>query len=606
MHMDKKWVRYLAMGLFLLCAAGLVWLLGMETVSRREPVRLTPEAVSGAPDLDVLVLYTGPLSLEYTLPAWEGELRPTLEVRGLYTAAELRLDGAPFQQIQAGSGSCYITLPADWAGRALTLTMEKGEEDAIPSLYLTDTRTMAEQAYADACLRAFPAAGFGVIFLLTLGLFLYSWLEGMRSWPILLLSIAALGQTAYFYLQNLTYQLLPPALYGLVLFQSRALLFAAPPLYLMLGMKKWKNVFAPFAILPSLIYFAAAGFQTVIPLFSNIAVHAGVPFCFTIASLVVCAVLEYRDGNPMFRLFLTWLGACAAGAVLLCAVSAVRTGKLPPIFHMFLVDIKVLCLDTELFYWNTLLLILCFLESAAAHIRRIAEQETEIQVLSARESLTREQLATVQESAAALGELRHEVKNHYLVLQNLCRAGETERLDSYLSGLMTEAASIPALACAPHPAINAVLTTMLARAKKLGIETERLIDVPETLPFPDTDLCTVLMNLLQNALDANAQAPEGTRKWLRIDLHIRGVHLYIGVENTRFAPVDYDEESGLCRTTKADSFAHGYGLKAARRVACKYKSELLLKFPDGLFSAATALQMPDGTEGQIHLPFHTL
>ena len=112
------------------------------------------------------------------------------------------------------------------------------------------------------------------------------------------------------------------------------------------------------------------------------------------------------------------------------------------------------------------------------------------------------------------------------------------RLDAYLSELMAEAASLPAQAYAPHPAINAVLTTMLARAQKQGIEAERRVDVPETLPFPDTELCAVLMNLLQNALDANALVPEGARKWLRVDCHVRGVHLYIGVENACFAPVD--------------------------------------------------------------------
>ena len=185
------------------------------------------------------------------------------------------------------------------------------------------------------------------------------------------------------------------------------------------------------------------------------------------------------------------------------------------------------------------------------------------------------------------------MKNHYLVLQNLSRTGETERLDAYLSELVSDVSSIPALTYAPHPAINAVLTVMLARAQKQGVEVERRIDVPETLPFPDTELCMVLMNLLQNALEANALAPDGARKWLRVDLHIRGVHLYIGVENSRFAPVDYDAERDLCRTTKEDKSAHGYGLKAVQAVARKYQSELLLKFPDNAFSVATALQMPD-------------
>ena len=592
MQRKNRWARRLAVGMFLLCAAGLVWLLGLETVPQLEPVRLTPEAASGL-ELDGLYLYAGPLELEYTLPAWEGRHRATLEIRNLYAAAELQLDGAPLQSLPAGLGMPYITLPPGWEGKTLTLTMEKGEDDPIPSLYLTDGETIRAQDYADACFFAFPAAVFGVVFLLALGLFLYGWLEGMRPWPVLLLGAAALGQAACFYLPNLSGPSLPPAVYGVVQHLSRGLLFAAPPLYLLLGMKKCRRAFAPFAILPSLFYFIAAGLQTVIPPFSSFGLHAGVGFLFTIAALAVCAVLEYRDGNPVFRRILPCLTACAAGCGALCAVSVVRTGALPPVFQTILLDVQTIYLDTELYYWNSLLLALCGLDSVASHIRRTAQRETEIQVLSARESLTREQLATVQESAAVLGELRHEVKNHYLVLQNLYRAGEGERLDAYLSGLVSEVNAIPSLSCAPHPAINAVLTAMLARAQKQGVEVERRVDVPEALPFPDAELCTVLMNLLQNALDANAQAPEGARKWLRVDLHVRGVHLYIGVENARFAPVDYDRESGLCRTTKADKSAHGYGLKAAQAVARKYRSELLLKFPDGCFSAATALQMPD-------------
>ena len=297
MRIGKRWAGCLAAGLFLLCAAGLLWLLGAETVPRQEPARLTPEAVSGAPGLDGLYLYAGPLSLEYTLPEQAEGPRSILEIRQLYAAAELRLDGAPFQNIPAGSGNLYVTLPPDWSGKALTLIMEKGAEDPEPSLYLTSSAVINELARADTSLRAFPAAAFGMIFLLALGLFLlYGTLEGSWSWPVLLLSIAALGQAAYFYLQNSSLFSLPPALYGLVLCQSRALLFAAPPLYLMLGMKKWRKAFAPFAVLPSLFYFVVAGFQTVVPLFSGIAVHAGLAFCFTIAALLACAALEVRDG----------------------------------------------------------------------------------------------------------------------------------------------------------------------------------------------------------------------------------------------------------------------------------------------------------------------
>lgn len=325
------------LALFLLCAAGLVWLFGTETVRWREPILLWPEAVAVGPGLDELVPYAGPLELEYTLPAWEDASRPTLEIRGQYNAAaELRLDGAPLWEIPAGLGLVYLTLPGDFAGKTLTLATEKRADDAVPFLYLPDTAILEEQVRADTSLRAFPAAAFAVVFLLTLGLFLYGWAEGTRPWPVLLLCAAALGQTVYFYLENSPLDLLPPALYGLVLYQTHALLFAAPPLYLLMRMKKWRKVFAPFAVLPALVYWVAAGFQTVVPLFSSVAARAGVLFCLTIAALIVCAALEVRDGSPVFRLFLLWLGGCAGVIALAWAVSAAQAGTLAATLEMFL------------------------------------------------------------------------------------------------------------------------------------------------------------------------------------------------------------------------------------------------------------------------------
>ena len=191
MRMKKRWAGRLAAGLFLLCAAGLLWLLGAETAPRREPVYLTPEAVSGAPGLDGLYLYTGKLELTYTLPAPPGNLRPILEIRTLSAAAELLLDGEPFQRVSEGLGWAYLTLPPDCAGKTLTLRMEKGENDTIPILYLTDNLMIYEQVRADTSLMAFPAAAFGMIWLLTLGVFLFGALEGTRHWPALLLSAAA-------------------------------------------------------------------------------------------------------------------------------------------------------------------------------------------------------------------------------------------------------------------------------------------------------------------------------------------------------------------------------------------------------------------------------
>lgn len=75
-------------------------------------------------------------------------------------------------------------------------------------------------------------------------------------------------------------------------------------------------------------------------------------------------------------------------------------------------------------------------------------------------------------------------------------------------------------------------------------------------------------------------------------MHIRGEYLYVGVENARFSPVDFDPEEGLYRSTKPDAL-HGMGLKSARATARKYHSELILKANEDAFSASTALLLPE-------------
>ena len=588
--------RWLAGAVFLVCTMALTALLASEVTPRRTDLWLEVSVNGSEMTLDEIYDYEGALTLTAALPEWESRWYPMLKISYM-GEAEVFLDGQSMGHMKAWDGktlgSAFFMLPRDCAGKTVTIETSKAAGEQLPSLFLTDGGIMEETVRADTAKSALPAAAFGVVSLLAFGLFFYGLTNGNRAWQVLLLGLIALGQMFYFHAQSRGGYILPPAFYGLELNLSRAVLFAFPPFYLLLSMKKCRKLFLPFAVLPALVYFVAAGFQTVIPAFSMIGSRMGVVFYFTIAALVMCAILEYRDGNQVFRLFLPGLVISAAGVGAACLLSRLFGGGLLSYMQWLIAEITWHHPDLPLYWWNTLLFLLCFLVSAMSQLRSIAAREAQIEALSARESMAQEQLAVVRESDESLRRMRHETMNHYIVLQKLSQAGAWDRLEKYLDGLLSDVEAVPAMAYVSHPAINAVLTTILARAQKLGIKAEHEVSAPDTLPFPDTELCTVLMNLLQNALDANALAPEGAEKWLRVSIHIRGAHLYIGVENPRFGPVNYDKKTGLCHTTKADRTVHGYGLKAVQAIAQKYQSELLLEFPTGLFSAATALQMPE-------------
>lgn len=592
---------WMAAAAFLACAIALTGILASETTPRRTTIWLETSVNGSVMTWEEIVAYDGALTLTALLPEWESKWRPMLDVNYNYSNSsgmDVFLDGKLLGRLETGDeqkiGSAFIMLPSDYAGKTVSLKMTKAAGESLPLLTLTDKGVIQEISRATTTQDALPAAAFAVISLLALGLFFYGLTTGNASFHILLLGLIALSQMLFYHASGLVgLGTLSPALYGLGLHLSEAVLFAFPPCFLLLSMKKYRKLFAPFALLPSLTYFVIAGFQTVVPAFSSIGPRMGEVFYITLAALTVCVILEYRDNNQVFRLFLPGFAFSAVGIGAACLLSWLSDGSLLSYMQSLFEQIAAHVPDYPLYWLNTLLFLLCFLVSIFSQLRLMAARDAQLQALSARESMMQEQLAVVRESDESLRRMRHEAINHYTVLQKLTEAGETDSLKNYLNALLVDMDTIPATSYVAHPAVNAVLTVMLARAKKSGIKTEYEVSVPETLPFSDTDLCTVLMNLLQNALDANALAPDGAVKWLRVSIHVRNTHLYIGVENPRFAPVRYDKGTGLCRTTKEERTVHGYGLKAVQAVARKYQSELLLECPDELFSASTALQMPE-------------
>ena len=99
------------------------------------------------------------------------------------------------------------------------------------------------------------------------------------------------------------------------------------------------------------------------------------------------------------------------------------------------------------------------------------------------------------------------MRHHITVLQGLCREGDLEEARTYLETLSRRPELSRSSGCTVHPAVDAVLTAMLARGAEAGVRSEVKVELPPKLSIPD-----LLMNLLENALEANEKAPEGADK----------------------------------------------------------------------------------------------
>ena len=143
-------------------------------------------------------------------------------------------------------------------------------------------------------------------------------------------------------------------------------------------------------------------------------------------------------------------------------------------------------------------------------------------------------------------------------------------------------------------AVDYLLNSRAAAAAREGIALELQAEFPRHTNLRSADLCAILGNLLDNALEAAKKvADPGGRQ---AALTIRRIHqmLVIKVENT-FAE-EVTEEDGEPKTSKTEEGLHGWGLKSVRTAAEKYEGTLRTSWEGKKFRAVVTLAyqgMPD-------------
>lgn len=179
--------------------------------------------------------------------------------------------------------------------------------------------------------------------------------------------------------------------------------------------------------------------------------------------------------------------------------------------------------------------------------------------------------------------LRHDMRNHMAVLQGLLDNGDTGKAAEYLRELLGSAALSGGRRICAHETANAVLSVKLGEMERLGIPADLQVNLPEKLDISDTDLCALLGNALDNAMEACAKvkAPD-----IRLRCRMDKGMLMLMVSN----PLPGDEKPGL-GTTKADGKNHGFGLPGMAEIARRCGGSLDTCTIDGRFELIACIPM---------------
>ncbi len=182
--------------------------------------------------------------------------------------------------------------------------------------------------------------------------------------------------------------------------------------------------------------------------------------------------------------------------------------------------------------------------------------------------------------------LRHDFRQHVRVITNLSAAGQASELAEYLHQLDATLDSAHPTLCA-NPAVDAVAGYYHQCATKHHVPIDWKLVLPKELPLPETDICMLLGNLLENALTACMKLPEEKRHIRVICQMLSPAMLGLIVEN----PYDGELkiERGQLMSTRHEGI--GLGLESVRITVNRYHGQLTIETENFLFGVDVLLNL---------------
>ena len=181
---------------------------------------------------------------------------------------------------------------------------------------------------------------------------------------------------------------------------------------------------------------------------------------------------------------------------------------------------------------------------------------------------------------------RHDYHNHLQKLKAHLAMGQIAEAEKYLNELEGDLDGIKVKYTTGNISLDAILNSKLSIAEKENIRINCKAETGENLAIEDIDLCVIIGNLIDNAVESCRKMPEHAARFLRIYLCIRQQQLYISVTNSTGETIrKLDAE--YISNKRGD---HGHGLKRIDLVVEKYNGYIRRANEPGVFS--TEIMLP--------------
>lgn len=180
---------------------------------------------------------------------------------------------------------------------------------------------------------------------------------------------------------------------------------------------------------------------------------------------------------------------------------------------------------------------------------------------------------------------RHDYRNHIQTMKAYAAAGDLQAIKNYLDLLDKDLNTVDTVIKTGNVMTDAILNSKISLAKSKKIEVVADAHIPVKLKTSEIDLCCIIGNLFDNAIEASLKLPEGSRI-IRVYMDMKNTQLYISFTNFT-AGKKLQKHGKVFRSTKGEG--HGFGLVRIDAIVERLEGYISRNSEDGAFTTEILL-----------------
>jgi len=390
--------------------------------------------------------------------------------------------------------------------------------------------------------------------------------------------------------------------------QQKRLIFALCPLFLLIQSLFWliwgvsaaKQVYPLIVHLPlvlilifvlkkkpgvALVSVCTAYLCCQLPRWVNLAVTAvtGSPLAGEISYTLVIF--------PIYLLLRRYFVRIAHDAMAYSPQTLFLFGSLPFVYYIF--DYATVIYSNALYagipalteFFPTALIIFYVVFLAAYHAQTQKRTQAELQrsMLEVELKQSGAELESLRRIETQTAIYQHDMRHHLTAIDGFLSAGRHQQATEYIKKVQADVESITPRRFCENELVNLLCSSFSDRAERMGVRLTVEARLPKSLSVSDAELCSILSNGLENALNA-VSALEEPLKWTEFYCGIRFNKLLIEVKNPYTGEVTMWD--GLPVSNRA---GHGYGCRSIRTITEHHHGHCSFEAEEGLFTLRVVL-----------------